>query len=180
MKKEEKICTRVFNYGNEKESSWPPKFGTGGAGIYHIDKSTGELTEGYPKSNIQVFGKAPFVIQDSIEPYYHPAACKVVESRSALKHMDQACGTITTDKLIKTDAAGAKRRRDKERAKDVHESLQKAVAQIDNGTAPLSEETRALCERQNEIITSNTGIDAFNALGRKTNTKGRRYGKRRR
>lgn len=170
----EKIVTKIFNYGDENESSWPPKYGTGGSGVYHIDKESGELKEGYPEPEFKPYGQAPYVIQDTIDKYYHPAAETWVESRSKLRQFDDMTGTITTDKKLPGNPS---RQRDleKERRKDLHDSMHKAVAQIDAGTAPLTEETRALCDRQNELMSQRLGFDAFNVAGRKKNAKGKKY-----
>lgn len=172
----EKIVTRPFNYGDEKEGSWPPRFGTGGSGVYHIDEKTGQAVKGYPPPRNKVYAKAPYIITDTIDAHYHHGACQWTESKSKLKHMDEASGTITTDKKLPTNTAATKRRIE-ERHKDIHESMHRAVAQIDAGTAPLTEEVRQLCERQNEIVSKALNMDAFNVAGRKTNAKGKKYRK---
>lgn len=130
--------------------------------IYYIDEETGELKEGYPESKINCFGTAPMFISDSMTPYYHPAAEIYVDSKKRLKEIDMVCGTITTDKLQSNPSAVKKRI--KERHEDIHKSMHKAVAQLKNGTAPLSEETRELCKKKNQQIKSIMGFDAQNVL----------------
>lgn len=174
----EKIRTRLFNYGDEKESTWPPLFGTGGAGLYHY--RDGKLQEGPPPSNIKKFGEAPFVIQDTIEPHYHHGACRWTDSRSEINQFDKATGCITTDK--RQDVAPYLRAREKrladERKKDINQAMQRAVNDIDYGMAPLSEETKAKCAIQNEIVSDALGFDAFNVAGRKKDPRGKKYRKR--
>lgn len=174
----EKIQTRIFQYGDEKESSWPPRFGTGGSGVYHLGKD-GKIKKGCPAPEVIPFGKAPYVIQDTIEPYRHPATGRWLESRSALRQEDAATGTITTDKKL-APIPHRQRQLERERRQDGHDALHKAVAQIDAGTAPLTEETKALCEQQNEIIASATGWDTFNVAGKKDNPRGKKYRGRKR
>lgn len=175
----QRIVSRTFNYGDEKESSWPPQFGTGGSGVYYWDKDARKFKEGFPPQNIKRYGEAPLVITDSIEPFYHQGACAMVDSRSRLKDIDAACGTITTDKLQPADPSWAKAQQ-KRRHEDLKESLHKSIAQIDSGNAPLTEEQRAACERQNEIISKALNYDAFNVAGRKDNAKGKRFRSRNR
>lgn len=174
----DKIVTRSFIFGDEKEAEWPPRYGTGKGGHWYWDKEQGKLIEGYPPAT-QKFDKAPFVIGDTIEKYYHPGTQRVTESRSELKQFDQACGTITTDKMQPASSSRQKAVMEGLK-KDRREALFKSVAQVDNGTAPLSEETRQMCERQNEILAAALpGLDPFNAIGKVTNDKGRRYRKSR-
>jgi hypothetical protein len=174
MKKEEKIVTRTFQYGDEKESSWPPKYGSRDAGSFYWDKETQTFKRGYPPNPNPKHGTSAAIIMDTIDPYYHPASCTVVESRSRLKMIDKACGTITTDKPIPADPSWQKER-EAALKKDRHEALHKAVAQLDAGTAPLSEETREMCRIRNETVSRALGIDAFNAAGRINDPRGKRY-----
>lgn len=173
------MCTRVFNYGDEKESSWPPRFGKGGSGLYHRTED-GSFKEGPPPIRVKIFGKAPFVIQDTIEAFRHPMTGKVIESRAELLATDKACGTFTTDK--KQDCSGIRRSREQhmaaERKKDIHEAMRRAVAAIDSDNAPLSEETRHKCQVQNEIVSDALGFDAFNVAGRKNDKRGKKYKRR--
>lgn len=145
--------------------------------LYYWDKQARKFVEGVPPPQGRIFGQAPYVIQDSITPYYHPAACQVIDSRKALRDVDKACGTITTDKRLPPDPSWAKEQARRRRA-DLTESLHRAVAAVDSGTAPLTEETRALCDRQNELVSSALNFDAFNVVGRKKNAKGKRFRRR--
>lgn len=170
----EKIVTRPFKAGDKCESEWPPKYGTGGSGSYYFDKEAGCMKEGYPPPKFKKFGEAPYVIQDTIDPYRHPATGVVVESRKALYEMDNACGTITTDKKLEPNKHRAVQLA-RELKEDMKKAREKAIAQIDSGTAPLTEETRTLCEQQNEIVSKALNFDAFNVAGRKDNAKGKPF-----
>lgn len=160
-----KIRSKPHIGGHEKESSWPSRFGTGGKGRFHLDDN-GVLQEGNPPQKVVKYGEAPYVIQDSIEPYYHPGLCKTVETRRQLYDADRATGTITTDKPLKADDSQAKAVRAAKLA-DIKEATRKAVTAVDWGNAPLSEETKAYCKEENERISKQHGIDAFNVAGEK-------------
>lgn len=143
---------------------------------YWWDADTQSFTDEPPR-RFQPFGQAPAIITDTIDPYYHPGTCKFVDSKSRLKDMDKACGTITTDKIQPSDSSWRKQKQ-KELADDHHKALHKAVAQLEAGTAPLTEETRELCTRENHRISSALGVDAFNVVGRKNDKRGKRYRRR--
>lgn len=174
-----KIQTRVFNFGDKHEADWPPLFGTQEKGVFYYDKESGKMLPGYPPNPHPKLAEAPTIIQDSIDPYYHPAAQKVIDSRSQLRDIDKACGTITTDKKLDPDSSWRKEQ-ERKRREDLHVAMRKSVAQIDSGTAPLSEETKALCAKQNEIVSERLGFDAFNVAGSKRDARGKKYRKRRR
>lgn len=171
------IRTKIFNYGDKCESEWPPMFGKGGSGTYYRDPKTGIFKKGYPPPKEVKYGQAPNIIQDTTTAYYHPAAEKWTESKKEIEYLDNITGTITTDKKIPPNPYNQKEAK-KRRHQDIRESTRKAVAQIDAGTAPLTEETRAMCERQNEIVSNALNMDAFNVAGRKNNAKGKRFRRR--
>lgn len=174
----EKIMTKVYRPGNEKESTWPPSMPQkNNAGVYYWDKAERKLKEGYPPPTERKFGDAPAVITDTIDPYYHPAAEAWTDSKSGLRHLDKATGCITTDKKLAPDSS-EQRRLNSHRKKDLHDALHKSVAQIDAGTAPLTEEVRQLCERENERVSKALGFDAFNVAGKKKNARGKKYRRR--
>lgn len=175
-----KIQSRIHQYGNEKESKWPPQYGTGEHGVFYWDSDTKEFKEGRPPLKIKRYGQAPFVITDTIEPYYHPGVCKTTSSRKELQEFDRATGTITTDKMIPANPSRFKENK-RRRHEDVIASTRKAIADLDNGTAKLTEEQRAACQLRNETIAAAIpDFDPFNAAGRISNEKGRRYKERHR
>lgn len=172
-----KIQTRPFIFGDEKESAWPPRFPTCRGFRGYWDSESRTFKEGTPPPREKKYGDAPAIFTDSIEPYYHPAAGITVDSKSALRDLDKACGTITTDKKLPPDPTEQKARAEKRR-KEGTEALHKAVAQIDAGTAPLTEAQRAACTKENERLSSALNFDAFNVAGRKNDRRGKRWKKR--
>lgn len=91
----EKIVSKVFQYGDEKEAEWPSQYGTGEKGVFHIDKETGQATRGYPKSTNLRFGEAPHVIFDSMPKTYHEAAGVMCESRQEWERLDKETNSLT-------------------------------------------------------------------------------------
>ncbi len=168
-----KIETKQFQFGNEKEGRWPPREGTYDTTPMYWDAETQSMKSGYPPQR-KKNAEAPYVISDSMEPYRHPKALITVDSKSKLRDIDNVCGTITTDKLQPPDPSWRKEQ-ERARREDHHKALHKSVAQLEAGTAPLTEETRAMCEARNEQISSALNFDAFNVIGRKKNAKGKRY-----
>jgi len=146
--------------------------------LYYWDKEARTFKEGYPPSRNNHFGDAPYVISDTMDKQYHPAACQWTESKKAWADMDVACGTFTSGTKQAPDPTWQNEQR-KKRHQDMHESIHKAVAQLDAGTAPLTEDKRAWCEAENERIASTGVINPYNVVGRKTNKKGKRNGRRR-
>ena len=173
----QKIQTKPMIRGHENESSWPSEFGTAQSGRYHWDPETKTFKPGSKPTGIKQYAKAPYVISDTInQPFRHAASGELIESRSQLKATDKACGTITSGEPL-PPAPNRRAERKKLIDADRKAAQLKAVAAIDNGTAPLTEETRALCERQNEILSNALNFDAFNVAGRKSNGKGKRFRK---
>lgn len=175
----EKIRSRVFQHGDEKESSWPPLFGTGGTGIYHFAED-GKMVEGPPPVRFPKMGEAPYVIQDSIDAFRHSASGEWIDSRAKLRDTDRACGTTTTDK--REDCTPFVRAREKktrdERKTDIHQAMRRAINDLEYGMAPLTEEARHKCEINDRIISDRLGFDAFNAVGRKKDPREKKYRKR--
>lgn len=145
--------------------------------VYYFDKETGQCIPGYPPARNKVYGQAPYVITDTITPYYHPAAEQWVDSRRALQDMDKATGTFTTDKKQVPDGSFTKEN-EKQRKADLHKCLHEAVEKIDSGNAPLSEEVKEKCRIQNEITSKALNFDAFNVAGKKNDPRGKKYRRR--
>jgi len=126
--------------------------------FYHWNKKTRTFEEGFPEPNITRYGDAPFIITDSMERFYHHGACTWVDSRSKLKMIDQACGTITSDRKLSPDPT-AMQERERARREDASAAIRKAKAALDVGASPLTEEQRARCKAMDEQIKSVTGWD---------------------
>lgn len=111
--------------------------------------------------------------QDSMEAYRHPATGLWVDSKSGLRNMDEASGTITTDRRLAPSNARQIENKKKRKVENLAE-LEKIVAQIDSGNAPLTPELKERCKLENERITKASGFDAFNVAGRKDDPNGKR------
>lgn len=170
----EKIQTKIFNYGDACEAGCISDFGTRDSGNFYWDKEQQKFIKGFPPPRVEKFGEAPYIITDTIDPYYHPAAEAWTDSKSKINMFDNATGSITTDKPIPGNKNYTERIQ-RERREDAKRSLRKAVAQVDSGNAPLTEEQRALCTRQNEIVSSALNFDAFNVVGKKNDKRGKKY-----
>lgn len=170
-----KIKSKVFNYGDKDESSWPPRFGKRGPGRYYWDETEKKMKPGYPPVKHEKIGQAPLVFMDDIEPYYHPKAQRIVTTRKELAHADRSTGTFTTDKEQIPDFKYAEKKRNEALRADVHQATQRAIAAIDSGMAPLSEQTKEICKAENERVSKALGFDAFNFAGRKNDSRGKKY-----
>lgn len=175
----EKIRTRTFQYGNEKESEWPPIFGTAkGQGFQgYWDIETQSFKEGRPPNRNHKFGDAPMYISDEMPETRHPKTGEMVSSRSKWNQIDKATGCFTTGS--KEDSGAIKKKKNIEAEdRDMLNRIDRAVAMIDDGTAPLSEKTRELCKQENERLSSTLGFDAGNVLGRNKNARTKRYSRK--
>lgn len=126
--------------------------------VYYFDEESRCMKEGYPPQKFPRYGEAPMYISDEMKPYYHPAAQVMVSSKSKLKMIDNACGTFTTDKFqSKSKQVQSEKRA--ARYREIEEATKKAYEQVKAGQAPLNEEQRALCKRNDEILSSKLGWD---------------------
>jgi hypothetical protein len=142
--------------------------------VYYWDSGKQKMIEGYPPQRNVKYGEAPFVITDTIDPYFHPAVNRWVESKRGIDEIDRACGTITTDKEILPDERVIKERKRQER-KDLASACEEAIARLDNGTHTVPEDVRAMCDIQNRVIAEGTGWDCYNLTGRKNDKRGYKY-----
>lgn len=162
------IRSKVPSYGHKNEGSWPPMEPQGERGFFWVGDD-GKITDEPPRRPIKIYDKAPYIITDEIDPFYHHAAKTIVTSKAKIRDIDRVCGTITSDKLLPPDPSEAIARK-KARDKDKLESVKKAIAQLRNGTAPLTEEKREQCRRMDEALSHKLGWDTSKALRRKDGT----------
>ena len=141
--------------------------------IYHIDKETGELVEGYPPYKFEVYSEAPMFISDTMNPTRHPMTGTVVESRRMWQDIDKATGCMTTS----THVPPKSKRQEwlKASSEERKKAMLKSIAQLDAGTAPLNEEQRELCRIQNDIVSDALNFNAHDVIGRKNSDSGKRY-----
>lgn len=144
------IRSRVHNYGHEKESSWPPRFGTRDKTPMYIDRNTGELKPGYPPPR-EVHDTAPMVIFDSIKEEYHQGVGRKIDSRSEWARADEEAGTLTfggkEEAAPKVDKANKAKAERVERRKAIRESVQRWQEQPDE----MKQLLRKRREEQREI-----------------------------
>lgn len=91
----EKIQTKIFESGDEKESTWPPRFGTNDrkGGVFHVDKETGELKEGYPQSDRGLAVVDHHYISDDMPPTRNPLNPReIYTSKSKLRQKYKEAG----------------------------------------------------------------------------------------
>lgn len=167
------IMSRPISTEDEKASDWPPAEPSKKTGIFFWNPETNTFQED-PYHKIQRFGYAPAIHIDSMDPYRFPVTGETIDSKSKLKRLDKLHGTITTDKKIAPDPTW---QNDQRKARDVDRknARHKAIAQLDAGTAPLPEEVREICSRENERISKALNFDAFNVAGKKNDKRGKKY-----
>jgi hypothetical protein len=158
------IKSRVFNYGNEHEAEWPPRFPEKSRGLVgYIDPETKEFKEGYPPNPNNQFGTPPTVIFDSMPAAYHEGACRTVESRKEWNRLDQEHGTLTFGNIeeprryAKTRTAEEKRelKRDRRRASE------EALKMVRANPRHISQKWQKEAEKQEKTakkIAENYGI----------------------
>jgi len=110
------IKSKIHEYGDSKESEWPPRFGTNdGKGFRKV---YGEV---FKPNN---FGQAPIAIMDSMPKTYHEAACREVESRKEWARLDKEHGCITFGS--QAEAERPLKARIKDEKKEYKKGLRKA------------------------------------------------------
>lgn len=161
------IKSRVFQYGDEKESSWPPRFGTGEHGIFHIDKETGKLKKGYAPRE-EKLGEAPLVFFDDIKPTRHPYTGNVITTKKAWDQENAASGCIECKEPIEPKKTDMKKLK-----ADYDQALERAIWQCDNGEGLGSRDPAAgkYFEIADKAVSEKLGFDASNVLGRKKKRK---------
>jgi hypothetical protein len=92
---DKKIQTKLFCFGHEHESEWPPAFGSRQSGPMYYCKERKCMVEGYPPNPNNCFGVAPMVMFDEMPTTYHEAAGREVNSRKEWERLDRETGAIT-------------------------------------------------------------------------------------
>jgi len=133
--------------------------------IYYFDEEKRQMVEGYPPQKFPKYGEAPIYISDEMKPYYHPTAQVTVTSKSKLKMIDKQCGTFTTDKY-QSISAQVRKQKTAERRKDLKDAMMRAYNDVKNNNTPLSEEVKAKCKKNDEILSSQVGWDVSKIIKR--------------
>ncbi len=90
------IKSKIHTYGDEKESSWPPRFPTKKeGGIFHWDREKMQFVEGYPPNPNNHFGDAPIAITPGMPKTYHEGAQRFIDDRNEWNRADKETGSIT-------------------------------------------------------------------------------------
>lgn len=166
------IKSKIFEYGNEHEADWPPRFVEKKAGfVGYWDADSMTFKEGYPPNPNNQFGTAPTVMFDSMPKTYHEAGGREVESRAEWQRLDKETNSLTfgnvnesrkyTEKGNKQQAKELKRDRRKasEEAlkmvranpKEIHEKCQKQ-AEKQHKTAKAIADNYGLHKQLKEIL----------------------------
>lgn len=146
---EEKIKSRVFEYGNEKESEWPSKYGTREAGRFWWNHET-QTFDTQPPPKPQKLGESAAVIPDEIE-VKSMVDQKVYTSKRALLASYKRAGKEVVgndvDYRPTKDPAIEKRAAEKLEA-----DISRSYYQVRDGMAPLSEFDKARCKAINNQL----------------------------
>lgn len=149
-----KIQSKVHNYGNEKESSWPPRFPKKrNFGRFYWDKETQEFKEGNPPNTNNHFGDAPQVIFDSIDRY-HETACRKIESREEWNRVDKETGQLTFSSREEVARHVAKGKKEQEEAvkKDRHQASRASSAVWKSDPRQAKQKLNKQAERQLDTL----------------------------
>lgn len=150
------IKSKIFNYGDEKESSWPPRFGTNDnkGGVFYIGDD-GKIKEGYPPERNPKLAEAPQVIFDSIKPTYHEGACRVIETRKEWELADKQHNTLTFSSLEESKrhvAKGAFNEK-KEYKADIQQAKEKAIKAYRENPKEIRARLNKQAEEQEKTLT---------------------------
>ena len=152
------IRTKTFNYGNEHEAEWPPKYPQKPGGfVGYWDKESQSFKEGYPPRP-EKHGEAPIVIFDSMPRTYHEGACREIESRKEWELADKQHGCITFgDKeqaKPRVDAANEAKRKKQE----LRQASLTALKAYRENPKEISQRLQKEAEAQREVA-EKSGLD---------------------
>lgn len=155
------IKSKIFNYGNEHEADWPPKFIETPRGLVgYFDKETLTFKEGYPPNPNNNFGTPPSVIFDSIKPTYHEAAQRVVDSREEWNRLDEEHGCLTFGSIKESRRVADKAAKDAARAlkNDRRKASEEALKMVRANPREINQKLNKQAEKQLEIA-NKSGLD---------------------
>jgi hypothetical protein len=172
----QKIMSRPITSGHEHESEWPPREAAAEPGRYYWDAATRTFKRGHKPDTTPRYGEAPLVSTGNLTPQRHPMTGEVIDNLQKWEAADKATGCFTSG----SDERAPDRRAEhaRKRQEDYRQAREKAIAQIDNGTAPLTEETRELCRIQNDVVSNALNFNAHDVVGRKDSRNGKRLRKK--
>jgi hypothetical protein len=155
------IKSKIFEYGNEHESSWPPKYPAEKRGLVgYIDKETKEFVEGYPVDPNPKYGTAPSVIFDSMPPAYHEKAQRIVESRKEWERLDRETGALTFGNVEEPRRHMTKAAQDakKELKRDRRRASEEALKMVRANPKEINQKWQKEAEKQMDVA-KKSGFD---------------------
>lgn len=127
------IKSKIHTYGDEKESSWPPRLPSkNNSGSFYWERDKQEFVEGRPPNPNNQFGVAPIAIFDSMPATYHEGAKRLVESRQEWDRLDKETGCLTFSSLKEPKKYAEKGKNDyeKELKKDRRKATEEAIKMV--------------------------------------------------
>lgn len=158
------IKSKVFNYGDEKEADWPPKYPNNPKGMVgYWDEETKAFKRGYPPNRNNQFGTAPSVIFDSMPPTYHEGASRIVESRKEWERLDKETGSLTfgSIKEPRRHVEKGQKERDRELRKDRRRATEEALKAVRANPREINQKWEKEAEKQRKTakkIADNYGL----------------------
>lgn len=155
----EKIHSKVFNYGNEKEADWPPRFPKKPgrfSGYWDSDKK--KFIEGYPPNPNNNFGTAPIAIMDSIAPRYHEGECKTVESRKEWERLNKQHNMISFSSMEEAKPKEDKFYKQKQNRRDYRKATRAALESWRSNPRHMKQKLNRQGEKQIETL-KKSGVD---------------------
>lgn len=148
------IKSKSFNYGNEKESSWPSQFGTLDKTPQYWCKETKQMVDGYPPVR-ETFGVAPTVLFDSMNEEYHHGVCRKISSRKEWEKADRESGSLTLSprefKNNSENVEARKRAANRELMKDRRKASIEAARFYNENRREFRAKLKARAEQQKEV-----------------------------
>lgn len=153
-----KIRSRPHIGGHEHESSWPP-MDPARTGEYHayVDPVTKEVKEGFPPPR-EIYDTAPIVIFDSMEPQYHEAACRVIDSRKEWERADKETGSITFGSREQSIPKVSEYAEKQKKRADLRKASKKALDVYRSNPREVKQKLQKRREQQMEVA-KKSGLD---------------------
>lgn len=142
----DEIKTKTFKYGHEHESEWPPKFGKGKRGIFHISKETGKLQEGYgPRKERYAMDQ---FTTDDIKPFQSMVDGQVFTSKSKYRKHLKTHGykEVGNESTARKTSVYEKQQEVKANSEKRREQIRMARELVKNNMSGLTEYDKHRCE----------------------------------
>lgn len=151
------IKTKIFEFGHEKEGSWPPKYGTGEVGAWHVDRETNSMKEGYAPRRSK-FADAPYVkgdeALDGIKSqtgsgctYYSKSALRAEYKRMGFEEVGNDYPRKPRERYVPPTYE-----------KDLEKDVARAIEDVRYNQAPLSEFDKERCKIINNQVEKSNDV----------------------